>query len=310
MICQKAEDDSFFYAQTRTGGIGKGDGKMSAVTGKQISFLYDSSEKGVRAALKDLSLEIDRGQFAVILGANGCGKSTLVKHLNGILPLQKGELSVLGLDVADEGHIRELRRRCGMVFQNPDNQFVSTIVEEDVAFGLRNYDVPEREIPDRVRGALSLVGMDGFERRSPHTLSGGQRQRVAMAGVLAMEPEVIVLDEATSMLDPQGRREVLSYLERLHSLGRTIIMITHYVEEALRADRVFLMGEGRILRSGSPRQVLTDSALLERAGLVPPLAVQIYQGLSESGLRLPFCPLTGEELVEAVVSCGKEGERR
>ncbi len=275
---------------------------MSAVTGKQISFTYDSCERDVRAALKDVSLEIEKGQFAVILGANGCGKSTLVKHLNGILPLRKGELSVLGQNVADESHIRELRRLCGMVFQNPDNQFVSSIVEEDVAFGLRNYDAAQEEIPDRVGAALSLVGMDGFGRRSPHTLSGGQKQRVAMAGVLAMEPEVIVFDEATSMLDPQGRDEVLSYLERLRQTGKTIIMITHYVEEAVQADQVFLMGEGRILRSGSPRQILTDPALLERAGLVPPVTVRIYFDLSESGIRLPFCPLTQEELVEAL--CG------
>ena len=275
---------------------------MSAVTGKQISFTYDSCERDVGAALKDVSLEIEKGQFAVILGANGCGKSTLVKHLNGILPLQKGELSVLGKNAADESHIRELRRLCGMVFQNPDNQFVSSIVEEDVAFGLRNYDAAQEEIPDRVGAALSLVGMDGFERRSPHTLSGGQKQRVAMAGVLAMEPEVIVFDEATSMLDPQGRDEVLSYLDRLRQTGKTIIMITHYVEEAVQADRIFLMGEGRILKSGSPRQILTDPALLERAGLVPPVTVRIYFDLSESGIRLPFCPLTQEELVEAL--CG------
>lgn len=270
---------------------------MQAVTGKQISFTYEYD--GVsNPVLEDISIEIEAGEFIAVLGANGCGKSTLVRLLNGLLPLEKGELKVWNLDVRQESQLWELRRMCGMVFQNPDNQFVSSIVEEDVAFGLRNYDTPEEEIPERVSRALSLVGMQEYERYSPHMLSGGQKQRVAMAGVLAMEPEILIFDEATSMLDPQGRREVLACLKRLHEMGKTIVMITHYVEEALGADRIFLMKKGRLLRSGSPREILTDRELLTEAGLTAPLAVRIYDDLKDSGILLGRCPLTNEELVE------------
>ncbi len=270
---------------------------MQAVTGKQISFTYEYD--GVsNPVLEDISIEIEAGEFIAILGANGCGKSTLVRLLNGLLPLEKGELKVWNLDPRQESRLWELRRLCGMVFQNPDNQFVSSIVEEDVAFGLRNYDTPEEEIPERVGRALSLVGMQEYERYSPHMLSGGQKQRVAMAGVLAMEPEILIFDEATSMLDPQGRREVLACLKQLHEMGKTILMITHYVEEVLDADRIFLMQKGKLLKSGSPREILTDRELLTQAELIPPLAVRIYYDLKDSGILLDRCPLTNEELVE------------
>lgn len=272
---------------------------MAAAAGKQIDFTYDY-DGGGDFALKDISLEIQKGELIAILGANGCGKSTLAKLLNGLLPLQKGELKVWDMDPRDETQLWELRRLCGMVFQNPDNQFVSAIVEEDVAFGLRNYDTPEAEIPGRVSEALSLVGMAGYERYSPHMLSGGQKQRVAMAGVLAMEPEILVFDEATSMLDPQGRREVLACLERLHGLGKTILMITHYVEEAVAADRILLMRDGRVLKSGCPREILTDRDLLAQARLTPPAAVCMYYDLRDSGFCLRKCPLTNEELVEEI----------
>lgn len=272
---------------------------MAAVTAKEISFFYDDTESR-NPALDKISFEMEKGEFVAILGANGCGKSTLVKHLNAILPLQTGELSVLQINAADESRIWELRRLCGMVFQNPDNQFVSAIVEEDVAFGLRNYDTPEEEIPQKVQDALALVGMRGFERRSPHTLSGGQKQRVAMAGVLAMEPDILIFDEATAMLDPEGRREVLSYLKKIHRLGKTVIMITHYVEEAVEADRIVLMQDGKIQKVGTPREILTDIALLAEAGLTPPVAVNIYYDLLDSGIRLQRCPLTNDELVEEI----------
>ena len=272
---------------------------MDAVAGKQISFIYDYGG-GEDFALKDISLEIQKGEFTAILGANGCGKSTLAKLLNGLLPLQKGELKVWDVDLRDEAKLWEVRRLCGMVFQNPDNQFVSAVVEEDVAFGLRNYDTPEAEIQGRVSQALSLVGMAGYERYSPHMLSGGQKQREAMAGILAMEPEILVFDEATSMLDPQGRGEVLSCLGRLHGLGKTILMITHYVEEAIAADRVLLMQDGRVLKTGCPREILTDRELLAQAGLTPPAAVRMYYDLKDSGFCLRKCPLTNEELVEEV----------
>lgn len=270
---------------------------MQAVNGKRIFFTYE--DDGVSSpVLEDVSLEIQAGEFIAVLGANGSGKSTLVRLLNGLLPLEKGELKVWNLDPRQESRLWELRRLCGMVFQNPDNQFVSSIVEEDVAFGLRNYDTPEEEIPERVGRALSLVGMRGYERYSPHMLSGGQKQRVAMAGVLAMEPEILIFDEATSMLDPQGRREVLACLRQIHGMGKTILMITHYVEEALDADRIFLMQGGKLRKSGSPREILTDRGLLAEANLIPPLAVRIYFDLKDSGILLDRCPLTKEELVE------------
>ncbi len=270
---------------------------MQAVMGNQISFTYD--DDGVsNPVLKDISFGIEEGEFIAVLGANGCGKSTLVRLLNGILPLQKGTLRVWNLDPGEEACLWELRRLCGMVFQNPDNQFVSSIVEEDVAFGLRNYDTPEEEIPGRVSRALSLVGMQGYERHSPHMLSGGQKQRVAAAGVLVMEPEILVFDEATSMLDPQGRREVLACLQQIHEMGKTVLMITHYVEETLAADRIFLMQKGQLRKSGSPREILTDRELLAQAGLLPPAAVRLYYDLLDSGIILERCPLTEGELVE------------
>ena len=270
---------------------------MQAVMGNQISFTYD--DDGVsNPVLKDISFGIEEGEFIAVLGANGCGKSTLVRLLNGILPLQKGTLRVWNLDPGEEACLWELRRLCGMVFQNPDNQFVSSIVEEDVAFGLRNYDTPEEEIPGRVSRALSLVGMQGYERHSPHMLSGGQKQRVAAAGVLVMEPEILVFDEATSMLDPLGRREVLACLQQIHEMGKTVLMITHYVEETLAADRIFLMQKGQLRKSGSPREILTDRELLAQAGLLPPAAVRLYYDLLDSGIILERCPLTEGELVE------------
>lgn len=298
MICQKTEAAVFFSAVKRFDlPCLKEEDIMQAVTGKQISFAYEDGYV-VKPVLEDISFAIEKGEFIAVLGANGCGKSTMVRLLNGLLPLEKGQLKVWGLDPRQESQLRELRRLCGMVFQNPDNQFVSAIVEEDVAFGLRNYDTPEEEIPERVRRALSLVGMQGYERHSPHMLSGGQKQRVAVAGVLAMEPEILIFDEATSMLDPQGRREVLACLKQIHGMGKTVLMITHYVEEALGADRIFLMQGGKLCKSGSPREILTDRDLLAQAGLIPPLAVRLYHDLRDSGILLDRCPLTSEELVE------------
>ena len=270
---------------------------MDSITGEHISFSYTYPDIG-EDVLHDVSLDIRAGEFLAVLGANGSGKSTLFKHCNAILPLQNGNLRVLHLDAADPDTLWELRRLCGMVFQNPDNQFVSPILEEDTAFALRNYDVSEEEIPDKVQAALSLVGLSGLERRSPHSLSGGQKQRAAIAGVLAMEPQILIFDEATAMLDPPGRKEVLDCLKKLHALGRTVIMITHYVEEAVLADRVILMRQGSILQSGTPREILCDSALLAQADLLPPTAVRLYEDLSARGIRLPHCPLTAEELVE------------
>lgn len=191
-----------------------------------------------------------------------------------------------------------MRRLCGMVFQNPDNQFVASTVEEDIAFGLENYEVPREEIPGRVRAALALVEMSGYEKRAPNTLSGGQKQRVALAGVLALEPEIIIFDEATAMLDPRGRQEVLAIMDKLHKAGRTIIAITHFVEEAVAADKIILMHKGRVLACGSPKAILTDLDLMKEAEMIPPLPVRLYHDLRQAGIYLKNCPLTDEELVE------------
>ena len=267
------------------------------IEAENIIFSYASDGKRKRA-LRGLSFHVHRGEYAVILGHNGCGKSTLLRHLNALLPLQSGELTVAGIDASDPAEIWKLRRRVGMVFQNPDNQFVSSIVGEDVAFGLENYQVPRDEIPERVSAALRAVGMEGFEKRAPHTLSGGQKQRAALAGVLALEPEILLFDEVTSMLDPEGRAEVLGAMRRLHEDGKTVVAVTHYIEEAVQADTVWLMHDGKMLAHGSPREMLTQPELLAQTGLEPPVPVRLYYDLLNAGLELPYCPLTNKEFAE------------
>lgn len=267
------------------------------IQAENIIFSYASDGKRKRA-LRGLSFHVHRGEYAVILGHNGCGKSTLLRHLNALLPLQSGELTVAGIDASDPAEIWKLRRRVGMVFQNPDNQFVSSIVGEDVAFGLENYQVPRDEIPERVSAALRAVGMEGFEKRAPHTLSGGQKQRAALAGVLALEPEILLFDEVTSMLDPEGRAEVLGAMRRLHEDGKTVVAVTHYIEEAVQADTVWLMHDGKMLAHGSPREMLTQPELLAQTGLEPPVPVRLYYDLRDAGLELPYCPLTNKEFAE------------
>lgn len=271
--------------------------KMDAVKAEDLLYAYDCAG-GRKWALRGVNLTVGKGEFLAILGHNGCGKSTLVKHFNALVPVQKGSLFVGSMDAEEQKNLRDIRRACGMVFQNPDNQFVSSLVGEDVAFGLTNYDVPENEIPDRVAAALSEVGLSGFENRAPNLLSGGQKQRAAVAGVLAVEPEIVVFDEATAMLDPEGREEVLAVMHRLHGEGRTVVMISHYVEEAVSADRVVLMHNGKVVGEGTPRKVLADPALLMEAGLLPPFPVRVYYDLQNRGVTLARCPLTMEELAE------------
>jgi len=267
------------------------------IHGSGISFSYDF-DGHLSSALTDIGIEIENGEFVAILGQNGSGKSTLAKHFNALLPIQKGELTVCGIDARDESEVWRLRRLCGMVFQNPDNQFVSSIIEEDVAFGLENYEVARNLIPDKVKEALSLVGMSGYEKRSPHSLSGGQKQRVALAGVLALDPDIIVFDEVTAMLDPMGRKEILEEIRRLNSeTGKTVVMITHYVEETVNADRVFLLHNGRALGFGTPREIFGDTELMQLVGLIPPVPVRLYNDLKAEGICLKSCPLTNEELV-------------
>lgn len=261
------------------------------------SYAFEGSKQ---RSLDELSLTAEQGEFLAILGHNGCGKTTLARHINALLELQSGELTVASLDAKNRANVWRIREKVGMVFQNPDNQFVSSIIEEDLAFGPRNFGVPEDEIPARTQMALAAVGMSGFEKRSPHLLSGGQKQRIAIAGVLAVDPDIMIFDEVTAMLDPEGRRDVLNTITRLHEGGKTILMISHYIEEAVNADRVALVHDGKLLAVGTPREMLTDPELLRRTGLTPPLPVRLYYDLKARGRELPFCPLTERELVDAL----------
>lgn len=270
---------------------------MNIIDAKNLTHSYEFEGSSCRS-LDNLSMQVKKGEFVAILGHNGCGKSTLARHINALIKVQQGELIVAGLDAGNNVNVWNIRKNCGMVFQNPDNQFVSSIVEEDIAFGLRNFGFHRKEIPKRISEALKAVGMEGFEKRSPQLLSGGQKQRIAIAGVLAVNPDIMIFDEATAMLDPEGRREVLDVISRLHKQGKTIIMISHYIEEAISADRVILVHDGQVLGEGVPRDVFKDLELLARTGLNPPLAVQAYYDLKKDGIELPVCPLTNGELVE------------
>ena len=262
------------------------------------SYEYEGSQS---RSLDGISLRIDQGEWIAILGQNWSGKTTFAKHINALLSVQEGELTVAGLDAKDPANAWKIRQECGMVFQDPNNQFVSSVIEEDISFGLENFDTPDNEIPEKVAKALALVGMDGFEKKSPHMLSGGQKQRIAIAGVMAVDPDIILFDEATTMLDPEGRQEVLSTIQRLHAEeGKTIIMITHFIEEAVLADRVLVFKQGSLVGDGAPGEILSDLDLLDRAGLAPPLPVSAYYDLKKAGVILPRCPLTIEDLVEAL----------
>lgn len=268
---------------------------MDMIRAEHLTYSHDFPG-GRHPVLEDLSLSVQPGDFLVILGPNGCGKTTLARLFNALLPLQGGELTVAGLNVREESCLWQIRKACGMVFQSPDNQFVSSVVEEDLAFGPRNFGTAEEEIPHRIAQALETVGLPGFQKRSPQLLSGGQKQRLAIAGVLAAEPEILILDEVTAMLDPAGRRDVLSAVHHLHQLGKTIVMISHYVEEAVQADKVAIMYHGQILACGSPRELLTNTSLLQKAGLMPPMAVQLYHDLYAAGIQMDHCPLDLKEL--------------
>lgn len=276
------------------------------IKGSRLGFSYFWDGESI-PVFEQVNIELKEGEWTAILGCNGCGKSTLVRLMNGLLPLQDGNLSVNGINAGNPANKWELCRICGMVFQNPDNQFVSSVLEEDIAFGLENAQVPEREVTSKVKAALELVGLEGYEKRSPSSLSGGQKQRAALAGVLALNPEILIFDEATSMLDPKGRREVLAEMKKLRDCGKTVVMITHDVEEAVLADRVILMGcpngqkdTNTVLAQGSTRIILTDCGLLKQAGILPPMAVRMYEDLKQAGIELNRCPLTKEELAEAL----------
>ncbi len=270
---------------------------------EHLSFTYPA-EEGVSTsttALEDVSLSIEKGSFVVVLGHNGSGKSTLAKHMNAVLLPSGGAVYVEGMDTKDEALLLEIRRRVGMVFQNPDNQIVANVVEEDVAFAPENLGVPSEEIRRRVDDALAAVGMSEFTRHAPHLLSGGQKQRVAIAGVIAMAPECIVLDEATAMLDPAGRREVLSAIRALNrERNITVVLITHHMDEAMDADRLIVMNDGKLVMNGTPAEVFTQVDALRAMGLAAPDTVELLYGLRQSGMDVPLDALTVDACADAI----------
>ena len=269
---------------------------------EHLSFTYPAEEgQTSTVALEDVSLSIERGSFVVVLGHNGSGKSTLAKHMNAVLLPSGGTVYVEGMDTRDEALLLEIRRRVGMVFQNPDNQIVANVVEEDVAFAPENLGVPSEEIRRRVDDALAAVGMSEFTRHAPHLLSGGQKQRVAIAGVIAMAPECIVLDEATAMLDPAGRREVLSAIRALNQeRGITVVLITHHMDEAMDADRLIVMNDGKLVMDGAPAEVFTQVEALRAMGLAAPDTVELLYGLRQGGMDVPLDALTVDACADAI----------
>lgn len=272
------------------------------IRAERLFFEYVDEESGSRVpVLKDLNLTIGQGEFVAVLGHNGSGKSTLAKHFNAVLLPTTGKVFVNGIDTSDEEKLFEIRQHVGMVFQNPDNQIVATIVEEDVAFALENLGVEPSEIRRRVDEALKQVEMYEYREHAPHQLSGGQKQRVAIAGILAMRPDCIVLDEPTAMLDPKGRREVLKTIRQLNrDFGTTVILITHYMDEAVKADRVVVMDDGKILLDGTPKEVFPQVELLKSVGLDVPQVTELIYELKKEGLDLPDDVLTEDECVEVL----------
>ena len=265
---------------------------------KDVTFAY---EPATALALDHADFSVQRGEFVVVLGMNGSGKSTLARHLNALLLPREGTVLVDGMDTRDEKHLWEIRDRVGMVFQNPDNQIVAAVVEEDVAFGPENQGRPPEEIRRRVTEALASVGMSEMRSRAPHLLSGGQKQRVAIAGALALRPACLVLDEPTAMLDPSGRAEVIQVVRRLNrDLGMAVVWITHFMEEAVLADRVVVMAAGKVQLDGPPRQVFTQAKRLRELRLDVPPAVAAAERLRARGVKLPEGLLTLEELVDAL----------
>ena len=278
---------------------------------EHLEFHYTDAEGVTPIVLDGVDLEIRQGSFVAVLGHNGSGKSTLAKHFNAVLLPSGGAVYVEGMNTQDEDLLLEIRRRVGMVFQNPDNQIVANVVEEDVAFAPENLGVPTAEIRRRVDDALAAVGMTEFARHAPHLLSGGQKQRVAIAGVIAMEPECIVLDEATAMLDPAGRREVLDTVHRLNrQRGITVVHITHHMSEAEDADRVIVMNDGVVAMDGTPRDIFSRVEELRSLGLAAPDTVELLHRLNGHGMSLPLTAITVDECARAIFQAlhGAEGK--
>ena len=266
-----------------------------------VSYRYESdNETPLPLAIKNINIDIKKGEFVAILGHNGSGKSTFAKLSNAIILPESGNVYVEGMDTADESLEYAIRQKVGVVFQNPDNQIVATIVEEDVAFGPENLGIEPKEIRQRVDDALKAVGMYEYRLHEPHKLSGGQKQRVAIAGVMAMQTDCIVLDEPTAMLDPKGREEVMKSMLRLNKeLGKTVVLITHYMDEAVKADRVIVMNSGNVVLDGTPQEVFSHEKIIEDAGLELPDSAKLALRLKKSGVNLPDGILTPEEFIEA-----------
>ena len=274
----------------------------TAISVEHLKYAYPGVDDtpGV-AVFEDLNLSVEEGSFVAVLGGNGCGKSTLAKHFNSILLPCGGKVSVFGLDTANEDQLIRIRRTVGMVFQNPDNQIVANVVEEDVAFGPENLGVASPEIRRRVDQALKQVGMYEYRLHAPHLLSGGQKQRIAIAGVIAMEPKCIVLDEPTAMLDPKGRREVMETVQRLNrEKGITVVLITHHMDEAAKADRVVVLHRGKVAADGTPKQVFSQVELLHELGLAAPDTVELCRALNQNGFQLPLDRLDIEECAQTL----------
>ena len=273
-----------------------------AIRVENLAYTYPGVEDtpGV-PVFEDLDLTVEEGTFVAVLGGNGCGKSTLAKHFNAILLPTGGTVWVCGMDTAQEDRVIPIRRNVGMVFQNPDNQIVANVVEEDVAFGPENLGIASPEIRNRVDKALKQVGMYEYREHAPHLLSGGQKQRIAIAGVIAMEPKCIVLDEPTAMLDPRGRREVMETVKRLNrEKGITVVLITHHMDEAAQADRVVVMHNGSVAADGAPEEVFSQVELLHRIGLAAPDSVELCWQLKQEGFDLPLDKLTPKECAQAL----------
>jgi energy-coupling factor transport system ATP-binding protein len=279
---------------------------MEMVKGNKLKYEYHThNEEGeieqTHVALNEVNIEIAKGDFVAILGHNGSGKSTLAKHLNALLLPSEGTLWIKGLDTKDDKHLWDIRQSTGMVFQNPDNQIIATIVEEDVAFGPENIGIESSEIRKRVDNALDKIDMRKYARHSPNKLSGGQKQRIAIAGVLAMKPECIVLDEPTAMLDPSGRKEVIQTIKQLNAEeGITIILITHYMEEAVQANRVIVMEEGEVALDGTPKEVFSKVEAMKTLGLDVPQVTELAYMLKKDGIPIESTILNIEEMVDAI----------
>ena len=267
---------------------------------KNVSYSYDT-ENGENIAISDVSLNIGEGEFVAFIGHNGSGKSTLVKMLNALIIPDEGQITVDGMLTSEAENKYDIRRKVGMVFQNPDNQLIATLVEDDVAFGPENLGIPPKEIVERVDSALKAVDMTEFRNKAPHLLSGGQKQRVAIAGVLAIRPDIIVLDEPTAMLDPEGRNEVLSTVLRLNKEEKkTIVFVTHFMEEVVYASRAVVLYNGKIVFNGTPRELFENEQLIKEVGMTMPIPTALYHRLKAKGIDIKDCPLMAEEIVEEI----------